>query len=67
MLEEGKDYYYNEEGLMVLTAAFLRKRGYCCGKACKHCPYNWERVPSALRTHLLEEQKQSQGNLSKKQ
>ncbi|MBA2378817.1 MAG: hypothetical protein H0V76_04505 [Blastocatellia bacterium] len=37
-LVEGVDYYF-EGGLMVLTAAFLRKRGYCCGNGCRHCPY----------------------------
>jgi len=35
---EGIDYYY-ENGLMVLTAHFLRKRGYCCKNICRHCPY----------------------------
>ena len=35
---EGVDYYY-ENGLMVLTAHFLLKRGYCCGNGCRHCPY----------------------------
>jgi hypothetical protein len=35
---EGIDYYY-ESGLMVLTANFLLKRGYCCGNGCRHCPY----------------------------
>ncbi len=36
--KEGVDYYF-ENGLMVLTAAYLRKRGYCCGSGCRHCPY----------------------------
>ena len=36
--KEGVDYYF-EDGLMVLTAEFLRKRGYCCGSGCRHCPY----------------------------
>ncbi len=36
--KEGIDYYF-ENGLMVLTAEFLRKRGYCCGSGCRHCPY----------------------------
>jgi len=36
--QEGVDYYF-EDGLMVLTADFLRKRGYCCGSGCRHCPY----------------------------
>lgn len=35
---EGIDYYY-ENGLMVLTAHFLRRRGYCCKNNCRHCPY----------------------------
>jgi len=35
---EGVDYYF-EDGLMVLTAHFLSKRGYCCGNGCRHCPY----------------------------
>jgi hypothetical protein len=38
-LEEGKDYYFNEQGLMVLTEAYLLRRGYCCGNGCKHCPF----------------------------
>lgn len=36
--KEGVDYYF-ENGLMVLTAEFLRKRGYCCDSGCRHCPY----------------------------
>jgi len=35
---EGIDYYF-ENGLMVLTALFLKKRGYCCNNDCRHCPY----------------------------
>jgi hypothetical protein len=37
-LLEGLDYYL-EKGLFVFTAAFLRKRGYCCESGCRHCPY----------------------------
>ena len=37
-LAEGLDFYF-ENGLMVLTAHFLRRRGYCCGNGCRHCPY----------------------------
>jgi hypothetical protein len=36
---EGKDYYFNEEGFMVLTEFFLKERGYCCDMGCLHCPY----------------------------
>ena len=35
---EGVDYYF-ENGFMVLTELFLKKRGYCCGNNCRHCPY----------------------------
>jgi hypothetical protein len=37
-LVEGIDFYF-EDGLMVLTEHFLKKRGYCCGNLCRHCPY----------------------------
>ncbi len=37
-LVEDVDFYF-ENGLMVLTADFLRKRGYCCKNECRHCPY----------------------------
>lgn len=36
---EGADYYF-ENGLMVLTAHFLLKRGNCCGSGCRNCPYS---------------------------
>ncbi|MEV7226333.1 DUF5522 domain-containing protein [Polymorphospora sp. NPDC051019] len=28
-----------DTGLFVLTAAFLVRRGTCCGRGCRHCPY----------------------------
>ncbi|HTV08615.1 MAG TPA: DUF5522 domain-containing protein [Candidatus Aquilonibacter sp.] len=31
--------FYIEDGLVVFTAAYHRKRGYCCGSGCRHCPY----------------------------
>jgi len=34
------DYYMNDEGLMVFTAQYHLRRGYCCGSGCKHCPYD---------------------------
>ncbi|MDQ7947287.1 MAG: DUF5522 domain-containing protein [Pedobacter sp.] len=40
-MEEGIDFYFNEQGLMVLTAAFLKKRGYCCKNRCTNCPWNY--------------------------
>lgn len=26
-------------GLFVMTADYLRGRGWCCGNGCRHCPY----------------------------
>lgn len=40
-LQFGEDYYFNEEGYMVFTAAYLLKRGYCCQSGCRHCPYGF--------------------------
>lgn len=42
-MEEGIDYYFNEQGLMVFTAAYHLKRGTCCKNECKHCPWNYGR------------------------
>jgi hypothetical protein len=39
-----EDYYFDERGLMVMTEVYHKKRGYCCGNACKHCPYKHENV-----------------------
>lgn len=49
---EGIHYYINEQGLVVLTARFHLERGYCCGSGCKHCPYDYERVPEPRRSVL---------------
>lgn len=37
-LVESKDFYY-ENGYMVMTSAYLKERGYCCGSGCRHCPW----------------------------
>lgn len=31
--------FYIENGLIVFTAAYHLKRGYCCNSGCRHCPY----------------------------
>lgn len=33
------DFYFGPDGLMVFTAAYHLRRGYCCGSNCRHCPY----------------------------
>jgi len=39
-LEEGIDYYLEDDRL-VFTSAFLRRRGYCCESGCRHCPWDY--------------------------
>lgn len=53
VLKEGEDFYYNEQGFVVLTAAYHLKKGYCCGNGCKHCPFDFESVPEPRRSELL--------------
>jgi hypothetical protein len=55
-LIEGKDFYYNAEGFMVLTEKYHLEKGFCCGNGCKHCPYNYEAVPEPKRSLLRENQ-----------
>ena len=45
---EGVDYYF-ENGLMVLTAHFLKKRGFCCKNDCRHCPYSKEKSEKIIK------------------
>lgn len=61
-LTEGTHFYYNEEGLVVLTEAYHLEKGYCCGNGCKHCPYEFESVPEPRRSQLQKEKESSQIN-----
>src|SRR5207248_10640371 len=45
VLVEGLDYY-TEDGRWVFTTRYLRRRGYCCGNGCRHCPYGLSGGPS---------------------
>lgn len=60
MLQEGVDFYYNENGLMVLTAAYHLKRGRCCGNGCLHCPYAYINVKEPRRTELLKQRQEQE-------
>lgn len=52
-VEAGSPGYVDPSlGLFVLTAAYLRDRGWCCDRGCRHCPY--EPPASAPRTEQLE-------------
>jgi len=42
------DYYF-EHGLLVYTAAYHLKRGYCCGSGCRYCPYDPKHVEGETR------------------
>lgn len=37
-LIEDQDYY-SEGAVIVFTACYLLRRGYCCESGCRHCPY----------------------------
>ncbi|RPE13316.1 hypothetical protein EGT74_07235 [Chitinophaga lutea] len=52
-LEENIDFYYNEQGYVVLTEKYHRERGYCCGNGCLHCPFDYEKVPEDKKSRLL--------------
>ena len=52
-LIEGDDFYYDEQGDFVFTQKYHLEKGYCCGNGCKHCPYNFEKVPEPKRSVLL--------------
>ena len=34
--------FYIEGTVIVFTETYHRKRGYCCGSGCRHCPYRQE-------------------------
>ena len=55
-LIEGVDFYYNEQGYIVLTEKYHLAKGFCCGNGCKHCPYNYENVPEPKRTELRQKE-----------
>ena len=40
---EAEDYYVNEQGFIVFTEVYHRKRGYCCRSGCRHCPYGYKK------------------------
>jgi Family of unknown function (DUF5522) len=55
-LVEGEDYYL-DHGLMVFTARFHLRRGYCCDSGCRHCPYykslrNEMEEPTSAKPHF---------------
>lgn len=60
-LREGEDYYVLPNGLLVMTAAYLLKRGWCCGNGCLNCPYDYAAVPQPKRSKLLAARQDNNG------
>lgn len=57
-LFDDDEMYLNQNGLVVFTAEYLLKRGYCCGNGCLHCPYDYKNVIDLKKKErLLEERK----------
>ncbi|MEO5995474.1 MAG: DUF5522 domain-containing protein [Chitinophagaceae bacterium] len=53
-LIEGTDFYYNEQGFIVLTELYHLQKGFCCGNGCRHCPYDYENVSEPKRSELID-------------
>jgi hypothetical protein len=65
VLTEGEDFYLNERGYLVFTEKYHRARGYCCGRGCLHCPFDYAAVREPRRSELLL-QKQARDAADKK-
>ncbi|MEO6584304.1 MAG: DUF5522 domain-containing protein [Ferruginibacter sp.] len=50
---EEEDFYFNEQGLVVLRASYHLKKGFCCGNGCLHCPYDYVNVPEPTKSNLI--------------
>jgi hypothetical protein len=59
-MKEHEDYYLLPDGRLVFTAAWLLKRGYCCGNGCLNCPYDYINVKEPGRSQLLAQRKNEQ-------
>jgi hypothetical protein len=42
--------FFIENGLLVYTATYHLKRGFCCGSGCRHCPYEPRHVEGSTKT-----------------
>lgn len=62
-LVEGTDFYYNEQGFIVLTEKYHLEKGFCCGNGCRHCPFDYEKVPEPARTQLLSQRENQDVNI----
>lgn len=52
--ERGVSTYIDPNtGYTVITQRAHEERGTCCGSKCRHCPYDWIRVPDSLLIWLV--------------
>ena len=59
-LIEGEDYYMLPDGRLVFSAKYHLDRGYCCGKGCLSCPFEYVNFDDEIRrSRLLEKRKQN--------
>ena len=50
-VERGEDRYTDPAtGARVFTELFHRRRGFCCGCKCRHCPYDHVNVDPSPET-----------------
>ncbi len=50
-VRECQDRYTDpESGAWIFTERFHRRRGFCCGFGCRHCPYGHENVDCSPET-----------------
>ncbi|RYY16175.1 MAG: hypothetical protein EOO04_27400 [Chitinophagaceae bacterium] len=58
-MTEGPDYYFTDEGLMVMTKAYHLERGFCCGNGCRHCPFEYINVPEPKRSVMIQKSQEN--------
>ena len=56
--EQGKDYYL-ENGSIIMTETYHKKRGVCCGSKCRHCPFD----PSYIKGNKVLKEPTDKNNL----
>jgi len=46
---EPEDFYTTNEGFIIFTEKYHRKRGRCCESGCKHCPFGFDKKTGTYR------------------
>ncbi len=61
-LIENIDFYFDEDGYVVLTEKYHLEKGFCCGQGCRHCPFDYVNVPEFKRMNFIDKTKGNRGN-----